>query len=543
MATDAPRDTKGHVCPPSSAQHPSDRWETLFVYSFICKFTNVRSKVEGLESPMDLEEALISPEASPILTEVLGRFVRNLRPQTRNLSSDQISSTVASIMAEYLKSSERTIFWDEDLNMNVDPFQDQEGGFFGGDWDFKLKILRQLVELQLSHSTEVKAVIDGAWGVVHNKHKKKETKQATVTTDESKTQEALQFVPIGQDSNRKRFWVADDSPRVYVSTNPWKMTASFQAVSSTKEEYLQILEDLKASAPSEPKKGERRTKVELLHMSLITALEERIPAIDTELARVQRVRKRIENKKSQFMLAEMRTTRTRRQTRRPDYVYTDTIESDDDADEYIDRGDENDREEFDDDDFLNFRNDEANGSGSRRSSTATRRSTRTAVVNANGNREVAADGWGYIPGERRSSRRHNADNLSDPEPPQKRARTVESIASDAPSVTSAASAVDADGLKQPGAAAVKSTEVAVEQVAGKKKSKFWYYAVEPIPGATPHTDDTGGGAPQGEANGHNGHAANGNGPHGNSSPPEPQDAEMESPRQSPTPTLATVEVS
>lgn len=53
MPTTAKSDKRGHTCPPSSATHPSDRWETLFVYSFICKFTNLRSKIEGLESPME----------------------------------------------------------------------------------------------------------------------------------------------------------------------------------------------------------------------------------------------------------------------------------------------------------------------------------------------------------------------------------------------------------------------------------------------------------------------------------------------------------
>jgi hypothetical protein len=41
---------KGHVCPPSTATHPEDRWETAFVYSFICKFTKLRQEVDGLES-------------------------------------------------------------------------------------------------------------------------------------------------------------------------------------------------------------------------------------------------------------------------------------------------------------------------------------------------------------------------------------------------------------------------------------------------------------------------------------------------------------
>ena len=46
-------DPKAHVCPASDAKHPSDRWETAFVYAFITKFTNLRSKVEGFECPAE----------------------------------------------------------------------------------------------------------------------------------------------------------------------------------------------------------------------------------------------------------------------------------------------------------------------------------------------------------------------------------------------------------------------------------------------------------------------------------------------------------
>lgn len=37
-------------------------------------------------------------------------------------------------------------------------------------------------------------------------------------------------------------------------------------------------------------------------------------------------------------------------------------------------------------------------------------------------------------------------------------------------------------IKNQGAAAMKPSEIPMEQVNGKKKSKFWYYAVEPIAG-------------------------------------------------------------
>ena len=62
------------------------------------------------------------------------------------------------------------------------------------------------------------------------------------------------------------------------------MTATFQTVSSTREEYLATIEDLKESAPAPPKKGQKRTKLEAGHINLIKALEDRIEAVDVELA-------------------------------------------------------------------------------------------------------------------------------------------------------------------------------------------------------------------------------------------------------------------
>src|SRR5882762_3149808 len=52
-------DKKAHICPPSDATHPRDRWESLFVYSFMCRFMQLRSKVEGLESPMEYDGVLL----------------------------------------------------------------------------------------------------------------------------------------------------------------------------------------------------------------------------------------------------------------------------------------------------------------------------------------------------------------------------------------------------------------------------------------------------------------------------------------------------
>ncbi|KAH9898219.1 hypothetical protein C8Q73DRAFT_684030 [Cubamyces lactineus] len=455
-----PTEKKGHICPPSNAKHPSDRWESLFVYGFICRFTQLRGKVEGLNSPMDFEEALLSPEPNPIMTQILARFILNLRPGTRNLSSDVISSTVAGVLQEYFKTTERTVFWDDTLKANVDPFQDMPGGFFAADWDMKLKILRQLVELQLCHSQQIKAIIDRAWGVVHNKHKKIEMSALPPPPGDPQSQERLQLVPLGQDKDRKRYWVIDDSPRVYMSTNPWKITATFQTIASTRDEYIAVVEKVKENAPPETRPGERRSKLETAHLALLKALEDRIEIIDNELARIQRAQRKLQQRNLLIASAELRETRTRRRTNRPDYAYLNGPQSEDEADEYTYQS--QDQEDDDYEDQMDV--DDLENPGPRRRATAsTRRSTRTSA--ANGNSKGAHDDWADWRGERRSTRLGAPTDMQlDGPPPPKRART------------------DDSAVKVNGAAAMKPTEMAVETVAGKKKSKFWYYAVEPIPG-------------------------------------------------------------
>ncbi|KAG2062300.1 hypothetical protein BDR06DRAFT_946442 [Suillus hirtellus] len=463
---------KGHICPPSNAKHPSDRWESLFVYSFICKFTNLRLKLEGLETPMDFENALLTHGPDPILQKILQQFILNLRPQTRNLSIDQISATLNAVLADAFKASERTVFWDDELGANVNPFADLEGGFFAADWDLKLQVLRQLVELQLTHSIDIKGTVDRAWGVMQNKHKKKDPETAPPESNDSKSQLNLQLVPLGQDAQRKRYWVADDSPRIYVSTNPWKITATFQAVSSTRAEYISVIEKLKASSPQ----GDRKNKLEQAHTALVKALESRIDLVDAELARVQKARKKIEQRQILMAQAEIRQTRTRRQTRRPDYVYHDADSGEDDADEYqFEEDNDYDDEPFAEDNFGSSRSH-----GRRQpAATAQRRSTR-ATKTKRPSPDLSAFEW---KGERRSARLGPSEETP-VERPSKRARTEESTMSSTsaswPPVLPAENSNGVSKAKANGAAAVKPTEIAVEQLGGKKKSKFWFYAVEPI---------------------------------------------------------------
>lgn len=93
------------MCPPSSATHPRDRWETAFVYAFVKKFIangKDKTQIQGFECPMEyvapllaacpwfvwvlittdsLEAALLSSQPEPVLEQILAKFVKNLRPK------------------------------------------------------------------------------------------------------------------------------------------------------------------------------------------------------------------------------------------------------------------------------------------------------------------------------------------------------------------------------------------------------------------------------------------------------------------------------
>ena len=67
-----------------------------------------------------------------------------------------------------------------------------------------------------------------------------------------------------------------------MSTNPWKITATFQTIASTRDEYMAILDNVKGSAPPEGKPGQKRSKLENAHLALLKALQDRVEVIDNE---------------------------------------------------------------------------------------------------------------------------------------------------------------------------------------------------------------------------------------------------------------------
>jgi hypothetical protein len=111
---------------------------------------------------------------------------------------------------------------------------------------------------------------------------------------------------------------------------------------------------------------------------------------------------------------------------------------------------------------------------------ATRRSGRTAAKASRS--QSPGETWQNWRGERRSTRLGAPPETQfEGDRPSKRARTEDSAVSTDDSM-GGTSATNVNGvkLKGSGAAALKPTEMAVDNLPGKKKSKFWVYAVEPV---------------------------------------------------------------
>lgn len=147
-------------------------------------------------------------------------------------------------------------------------------------------------------------------------------------------------------------------------------------------------------------------------------------------------------------------------------------------------GDEYKQEEDDDDDAGYTRS-----RGSRRgvATEGTRRSARTTSTSKTNGKRAAPDAWTQWRGERRSTRLGAPNTTQDvataPEP--KRAKTDESSISG----YSDGHSSKGTGPSKDSAAALKPSELATEQVNGRKKSKFWYYAIEPAPATNGNSAD------------------------------------------------------
>lgn len=165
------------------------------------------------------------------------------------------------------------------------------------------------MDWQLTHSFAIRDIIDTAWGTKKKAHKKEALAPRPPPPPENPySKESLAFYAIGQDQTRTRFWIADgeralihsfdiscqsphfpDSPRMWTSTNPWKVTSVFNSVSETRADYLAAIDTLRDSAPpeieftSETEVSGKRPHRDISHWQLIFALELRVDTMDQEL--------------------------------------------------------------------------------------------------------------------------------------------------------------------------------------------------------------------------------------------------------------------
>lgn len=408
----------------------TERWEVAFVYGFIVKFAPGLRKKLGLNTPTDFEDALLASGRSPALTGVLDHFLHNLwwrqAKAKCDCRPDSIERTLVTLFNHYctLKEHSATL-WSKTEGKNVNPLSDGVG-FYSLNWSTKLKILRQLVEWQLTYCDSVKAQIDLAWGVKHAGHQKgkqtepqkatakaaKESKAKGVPTaaevevaDPVKLKEHLEIRPIGTDCDKKRYWAVDDSPRVWTSGNPWKNPCDMITVSSTRSELTSLEASIRSSQPLvDPDPKAKRGRFALAHDALILKMEEHLPRVDEELARAERAARKQREKlaaEARFTeLAAMRETRSTRASRREvDYKAIEKGNADSDEDE------DEDEEMRDDDD------DDANTLSSlseyEDEPTTTRRSSRQTSRSAKTSR--ASSSAPSLTGQKRKAR-HNSEN-------------------------------------------------------------------------------------------------------------------------------------
>lgn len=131
-------------------------------------------------------------------------------------------------MTEYMRTSGRSVFWDEELQCNLNPLEGEADGIFAASWDMKvrcvgyipsatrltrfshqLSVMRQLVEWQLSHNPLIREKLDQAWGVRHNAHKKDSPLVMPPPPEHPESKQNLQLNPIGMDILKRRYWVVD----------------------------------------------------------------------------------------------------------------------------------------------------------------------------------------------------------------------------------------------------------------------------------------------------------------------------------------------
>ncbi|TYJ56437.1 hypothetical protein B9479_002840 [Cryptococcus floricola] len=359
---------------------PQNDWQVAYIWSFILKF-NLRHRIARLESIADLERCLYEPVANrpdDIFEGILICFLSNLKPGSRNISAENIQSSISSYISEKLSETSEWTVWDRPWPLNEeqrasccltdDPYRAElgrlrypgesmgarvernpikrveakGGGLFEMDWRDRVALMRQLVDWQLTHSANIRDTVNTASSSSTTKPKKGSNKPVEEVP-------AINVEPLGLNRDKQRVWSLDDSWRLYRSGNPFKRPCPMESVSDTKQDYLAYVESIVAygaqeqsqaayeKAQEDGSKGKKKAdkgnagykkwvKGVQDEKKLGQALEGRVENIEKEEGRVQRAKRKIAQVVQLQEAAEMRTTRTRRPNRKVDYSYGDSEE-------------------------------------------------------------------------------------------------------------------------------------------------------------------------------------------------------------------------
>ncbi|KAL1413154.1 hypothetical protein Q8F55_000903 [Vanrija albida] len=363
-------DLEKHAYEPPRPERVQDDWQVAYTWAFIVKF-NLRDKIRRLECLDDFERCLTEPVANrpdDVLEGVLVRFLANLKPGLRNLDCTNIQSHLSNYISDMLLNSSEFTVWDRPWPPNEEarggccnpseerlelgrlryPGEDPKervlrnplkqieargGGLFELDWHERARLLRQLVDWQLTHSDAIRAII-------------KEHEPTSKRSGELDA--AIKTEPIGLDRGKSRIWSLDSSVRLYKSGNPFKRPCPFVAITTTRAELQAQQEVYAAHGESKPEKpagtgpkGKLRPPELLAFRRQVKGVEDEaklakwlaedlVPRAEKEEQRVQRARSRIVSTLRAMQQAELRSTRTRRSTKKVDYTY-DSVDEEDEA--------------------------------------------------------------------------------------------------------------------------------------------------------------------------------------------------------------------
>ncbi|WVO18106.1 hypothetical protein L204_105808 [Cryptococcus depauperatus] len=327
-------DIEKHLSDLVKAERPQDDWQVAFIWAFIVKFS-LCSRIPGLETLEDLEKSLHEPVASrpdDVLESVLVCFLSNLKPvwdrpwplNEENRASCCTNDPFRSELGRLRYYGEPT--WDRAKKNPLKRMEEKGGGLFELDWRERVRLLRQLVDWQLTYSELIRNIINSSQKSVPKPKKGSSSKNVTKEEETS----SIIVEPLGQSRNRQHSW------RLYRSGNPFKRPCPLESISLSKDDYFQYLNEIETygAQSQEPPSGNGGTKSGAQwkrwlkgvqdEKKLSESLRERVDRVEKEEARAQRVKRKIAQAMQLQQAAELRSTRTRRPNRKIDYSYGDS---------------------------------------------------------------------------------------------------------------------------------------------------------------------------------------------------------------------------